>query len=123
MSSSVLYPSYMPVEGAATLSRLPAGTAECAQQKLALAIPHAARGRKHPRPAGQALRGPVRAAAALIPVGHRILFDGTVTLISLYSAGSSILSSKNPPTPAKNTSAMRMPGSRFTSGTRSLAPT
>ena len=30
---------------------------------------------------------------------------------------------RNPTTPRKNTSAMRMPGSRLTSGTRSLAPT
>ena len=30
---------------------------------------------------------------------------------------------QNPATPAKNTSAMRIPGSRFTSGTRSVAPT
>jgi hypothetical protein len=40
-----------------------------------------------------------------------------------YSAGASILSSKKNTTPAKNTRAMRIPGSRFTSGTRSVAAT
>ena len=42
---------------------------------------------------------------------------------SAYRAGSSILSSRKPATPAKKTRAMRMPGSRLTSGTRSVAAT
>lgn len=40
-----------------------------------------------------------------------------------YSVGASSRSRKNISTPAKNTSAMRIPGSRFTSGTRSVAAT
>ena len=47
----------------------------------------------------------------------------SVNRFAHYSAGNSIRSSRNPPTPAKNTSAMRIPGSRFTSGTRSVAAT
>ena len=39
------------------------------------------------------------------------------------SAGNAQRITRNPTTPRKNTSAMRMPGSRLTSGTRSLAPT
>ena len=41
----------------------------------------------------------------------------------IFQPGPIILSRKNTTTPAKNTSAILIPGSRFTSGTRSVAAT
>ena len=60
--------------------------------------------------AGTALRGQIRLRAR--PEGLRLTAPAT-----------SSAAAEMPPTPAKNTSAMRMPGSRLTSGTRSVAAT
>ena len=64
---------------------------------------------------------------ATSPSGAALLHSATVTLEVLladpYGRGPSIRSRKNSTTPAKKTSAIRTPGSRFTSGTRSVAAT
>ena len=52
----------------------------------------------------------------------RVEETAQLSVVPIY-AGINIRSSRNPATPAKKTSAILIPGSRFTSGTRSVAAT